>query len=48
MAITAGSLRHRVTIQQLTISQDAFGGIVEAWTDLKTVWADISPLSGRE
>jgi len=48
MAITAGSLRHRITIQQLTTSQDAYGGIIETWTDLKTVWADVSPLSGRE
>jgi len=48
MAIMAGTLRHRVTIQQLTISQDAYGGIIETWADLRTVWAEVSPLSGRE
>lgn len=48
MAIMAGTLRHRVIIEQLTTGQDAAGGVTESWTTFKTVWADISPLNNRE
>jgi SPP1 family predicted phage head-tail adaptor len=44
----AGSLRHRVTLQQLTISQGTSGDLVEAWGDVATLWAAVEPLSGRE
>ena len=48
MAIMAGILRHRITIEQLTTTQDAYGGIIESWSTFKTVWAEISPLRGHE
>lgn len=44
----AGELRHRVTIQQKTITQDTYGAEVETWAAVTTVWAKIEDLSGRE
>ena len=44
----AGSLRHRVTIQRLTITQGTAGEVVESWSDVATVYAAVEPLSGRE
>lgn len=43
-----GQLRHRVVIQQQTKAQDSTGSIVPTWTEYKTVWASVEPLSGRE
>lgn len=40
----AGKLRHRVTIQTRTISQDGYGDAVETWTSGDTVWAEVTPL----
>lgn len=45
----AGSLRHRVTIQQRADTQSSMGGMTEAWsTYAADVPAEIVPLSGRE
>ena len=45
----AGTLRHRITLQTAVDTQDTTTGEpVRSWTTLATVWADISPLSGRE
>lgn len=44
----AGRLRHRVTIQRRLESRDTYGGEAETWSDVATVWAEISPLIGRE
>lgn len=44
----AGTLRHRVTIQQRSTTTDALGQPTTTWSDVATVWADVSPLSGRE
>lgn len=45
----AGKLRHRVTIQVATMTQDAFGGMVPGWaTFLASVPCSIEPLTGRE
>ncbi len=44
----AGDLRHKVTIQQKTITKDTEGIPSETWTDFATVWAAIEPLQGRE
>lgn len=44
----AGELRHRVTIQQKTTTQDTYGAPVETWAALATVWANVEALSGRE
>lgn len=44
----AGQLRHRVTIQYRTETQNATGEVTWTWSDLATVWASIEPISGRE
>lgn len=44
----AGKLRHRVTIQDKTVTQDAYGAEVITWTTVATVWAAVEPLAGRE
>lgn len=46
--MNAGKLRHRVTIQQLVKTDDGYGGIVETWQDVATVWAAVEPLRGNE
>lgn len=43
----AGQLRHRVKIQRPGGSQDETGAPT-GWVDVVTVWASISPASGRE
>lgn len=44
----AGRLRNRVTIEQLSATQDAIGQPVTTWTTLATVWADVRYLNGAE
>ena len=44
----SGPLRHRVTLQNRVTTKDDFGQTIESWTDLKTVWASVEPISGRE
>lgn len=45
----AGDLRRRITIQQRGVSTDVLGQETPSdWVDIATVWADVSPLSGRE
>jgi SPP1 family predicted phage head-tail adaptor len=48
MGIGLGRLRHRVTIQQQSSTQDGYGEQVNTWNDLITVWASVEPLKGRE
>lgn len=43
-----GSLRHRITIEEATISRDGYGGETKAWATVATVWAAVEPLQGRE
>ena len=40
----AGRLRHRVTIQGLTTTPNSYGEPVETWTNLATVWGEVTPL----
>ena len=49
MAFTTGDLRHRIDIEQLTITQDSSGDAVKFWTALHSnVPASIEPLSARD
>lgn len=48
MALQAGKLRERVTIQTVTRTSDGGGGFTEAWANTATVWARVEPLTGRE
>lgn len=43
-----GRLRHRITIQQQTVTRDAYGGETISWDTYATVWAQVTPASGRE
>lgn len=43
-----GKMRYRVTIQYPMGTVDNYGNAIDSWQDLKTVWADIVPVSGRE
>ena len=44
----AGKLRHKVTIQDYTESQNSYGEMTKTWSDYATVWASIEPVRGRE
>ena len=44
----AGRLRHRLTIQVKNLTRDSAGQQTHSWTDFKTVWGSVEPLSGRE
>ena len=43
-----GAMRHRVTIQHPLETRTDSGHVTHSWKDLRTVWADVRPLSGRE
>jgi len=38
----------RVTLLEKVATRDALGGEVIVWTDRGDVWAEVTPLSGRE
>ena len=44
----AGKLRHRITLQRLVKGRNDFGEVVESWTDLAQLWAEVKPVSGKE
>lgn len=44
----AGTLRHRVTIQQRTDTQNDAGEAVTSWSDWQNWWACIRSMTGRE
>ena len=44
----AGALRHRVTLQSATETATKHGARLETWAAVATVWAEVSPLQGRE
>lgn len=48
MAIAAGELRHRVTLQGWTETRDEYGASIRTWHDVATVWAKVTPVFARE
>lgn len=46
--LSAGHLRHRVTIQTPTLSDDGRGGKTSSWGTHATLWARVTPVSARE
>lgn len=44
----AGELDRRLTIEQYTEAQDAYGEAIKTWSVLETVWAQVSPVRGSE
>lgn len=43
-----GRLRHRIVIEESSAGRDSFGAEVSQWIQFAKVWADVSPVSGRE
>ena len=43
-----GKLRHRITIQQVSETQDTDGSVIEVWSAYAVVQASLEPVSGRE
>ena len=46
--LRAGTLRRQITLQRRTSTNDTFGQQSTAWTTLRTSYAEIEPLTGRE
>jgi SPP1 family predicted phage head-tail adaptor len=46
--VIIGRLRHRVTIQQPTVSRDSAGSPTRTWATLGTVWAEVRTPQGFE
>ena len=46
--MNAGRLRHRVTIQEKSVTDNAAGEEIITWSDVATVWAAIEPVRGAE
>lgn len=44
----AGELRHRITLEQPSETQDKYGEVLTSWTTLATVYARKEDLTGRE
>lgn len=41
-------MRHRVTIERQSTVQDDLGELIDTWTEVRTVWARVRPLSTTE
>jgi SPP1 family predicted phage head-tail adaptor len=48
VGLVIGKLRHRVTIQNVTITRNTRGAEVLTWSNLATVYADIRTVGGQE
>ncbi len=46
--ITPSNLRCKIEIHRLTEDADDLGGFTTTWSLLKTKWAKVAPMSGRE
>jgi len=44
----AGLLRHRITVQQKSVSRTSSGAESVSWAEYDELWASVEPLSGRE
>lgn len=41
-------LRHRITFQKQTETQNDYGEEIKEWVNVVTVWASINPISAKE
>jgi SPP1 family predicted phage head-tail adaptor len=46
--ITAGRLRHRLTIEEAVTEDDGSGGFTTSWAEVATIWGAIEAITGRE
>lgn len=44
----AGKLRHKVTVQSVSEAKNAYGGMVDTWSDAFTTWANVMPVGQKE
>lgn len=44
----AGSLRHKITFERQSATQDSFGGVPDTWTSLGDRFASLEPMRGNE
>jgi SPP1 family predicted phage head-tail adaptor len=44
----AGNLKHKIVIQTYSETQNDFGEVMKGWSDFKTAYASITPLSAKE
>ena len=44
----AGPLRHRITIQEATETQDVYGEPDVSWSEFVQAWASVEPIGSRE
>ena len=45
---TCSRIRHRLILQQELKTPDSAGGFVRTWQDITDLWAEITPLNGKE
>lgn len=43
-----GKMRHQITFQRPSTEKDRLAGYKDDWFDVATVWAQVSPVSGKE
>ena len=48
MRLRSGLLTTKITLQEPTTEQDEFGQPGQGWTDVASVWANLTDISGRE
>lgn len=41
-------MKHRVTLQERSLTEDGQGGYTEEWEDVASLWAHVTPLKGYE
>jgi SPP1 family predicted phage head-tail adaptor len=46
--VKIGKLRHRITVEETTETQEADGSVIENWSAFATAQGSIEPISGRE
>ena len=46
--ISAGRLRHRITIRRNAMVDDGLGGQTPSWATIAQVWAEVEGIDGRE
>lgn len=44
----SGNLKHKISIQTYTETQDEFGDSINQWTEFKPAYANIKPISSKE
>ena len=44
----AGTMRHRVTVQNFTSKRLPSGQVQQVWSDVATFWAEVKGVSGQE